>query len=115
MGICAKGDISHTSQQLLNGWLASQIRAQCQLIHEEPDQWLDLDHIPVGNVSTDNHVVFAGILVEEYLKHRKQGHKHGYPVFAVQELQRFKPNPRETECLVGSPVRLHSGSGSVCV
>ena len=73
-GVWPRHGLSPTAEKFWKGWIAGQIAAKNNRVHESTDQVLSLDQRAARNRGTDNDVVLAAITEQQRLESRQQRH-----------------------------------------
>src|SRR5262249_17236956 len=61
MAIGVESYLPRALEHFAESWISAQIGAQCQRVHKEADQLLDLNSVSVGNRCTDRYVVLSAV------------------------------------------------------
>ena len=80
-----EGRLPHAGEQLAEGRIPGEVRAQRHAVDEQPDQSLELTPAAAGHGQADHHVVLSRVPVEQ--AHERGQHRHeGRRAFAPTQL-----------------------------
>src|SRR5437899_7455926 len=75
MSVRAQRCFSDAAEQRSKSWIAREVRAQRQRIHEESDQVFSFSAVASGNRRTNNDVLLAAVAIKKSLKCRQERHE----------------------------------------
>ena len=85
---CAERRLPDAAEELAEGGITGETAAQHEGVREESDEPLGLDRLPVRDRRSHEHVLLAGIPVEEGLEGREERHEERGPLAPPEEPQR---------------------------
>ena len=90
VGIRPQGHLAYPSDGLGEARIPSQVDAQDEIVHEEPDETLDLSSVAVGNSCADNQIGTVGISIQHGQKSCEQNHEKCRVLASTKGSQGFR-------------------------
>ncbi len=107
MGVGTQRRFAHTRQQFPKRRIAREVRAQYQVVEEQPDQPLRPCVVTPGNRASHYHVGLPGPPREQQLERGEQRHERSHVLFATQLPHRLHESRLRYHLLGSSRMRLH--------
>ena len=109
----SQGHGAHPPQQLAEGRIVREIRAQHEGIDEEADEVLGLGLVAAGDGRADDDVLLAGVAVEQGLESGQEGHERGDAGRPAQRFDLVEQPLGQCDPPALAAVGLHRRAGAV--
>ncbi len=113
VGVGAQRRLTHAGEQLSDGELPVQLRAQHQGVDEEADEPLRFAPRAAGDGRADAEVVLARVTRQQHLPRAEERHEGSDALTLRQGLERLGQLPGERHGLLGTTEGLHHGTRPV--
>src|ERR1700755_2476371 len=99
MSVSRPHDFTHAAQKSAERRVARQVRAQRQLIYEEPYQAFGLDAVAVGDIGSDDEVFAPREVVQKHLEGGHQRDKKRRAFTPAERFERLGQLPAESRLM----------------
>ena len=113
MLVGAQRRLLHARQQLPEGGVTGEVRAQNEAVDEEADQPLDLGPIAVGDGGSHDDVLLPRVAMEESLEGGEEAHEEGHAFPPAQRPHLLGQAGGDLERVRGAAVGLHGRPGAI--
>src|ERR1043165_4542537 len=113
MSVGAEANFAHAAQQLAEGRIAGQVRAQDEGVEEEADDLFGLDLIASGDRRAHDDVVLAAVAVEQSIERGQHQHKQRDTLFFANRFERIVEGSRNEKRFMRAAIILIGRTGAV--